>query len=829
MLTTAVGGFSLFGWFINSHFLRGFLPNYIPMAPNTALLFIILGAMLALSGSTVRRVLRIIRLGTGAIVLLVAIRLCEYFTSTDLGVDQWLFRFPTEKLAFAPVGKMAFATAGTFLFAALALFLLTFPPQRRALTDVAKGLSIVVGFIGLAFMLGYFYGAPLLYGSDAIPMALNTAIGFFIAGAGLVIKASIRDIVERRDAQATMAKTHEELGLRVRERTDELIGAVTSLQEEITERKQVEEALRQADHRAIREYESLLDRIASLAQTLGTARDLVTIYRAMRDFALRSAPCNAMAVTIYDAERETRKMEYGWADGHELDVTSVNPMPVGDGLAGTAIKSQKVSITHDYKKSLEGRYHHFIDPKGNQQVADSALAAPMTIMGRTLGVVEIQSYESDAYKDEHATAMRMAANLGANAVENVRLLAREHEREEQLRQSQKLESIGQLAGGIAHDFNNLLTVISGYSELSLRKLGPDDPVHRNILEIKKAGDRAARLTHQLLAFSRKQVLQPKVLDLNDAISDANKMLGRLIGADIEVGLFLKPGLWKVKADPGQIDQVLVNLVVNARDAMPHGGKLSIRTSNVEMDPEVVREYVSVQSGRHVLLMVSDTGVGMDEPTQQRVFDPFFTTKEVGKGTGLGLSTVYGIIKQSGGYIAVESAVGKGTIFKVYLPSVEEDSPDEELLEKLDELEKGVETVLLVEDEDMVRQLLHNILEREGYEVLVASNGQDALDISGQHEGLIHLVVTDVVMPGMSGPQLVEHLSGTRPVEKVLYMSGYTDNAIVHRATQNANVSFIQKPFSPDVVLRKIREVLNGSDGENGKDPFLAGDRDVSSK
>jgi signal transduction histidine kinase/ActR/RegA family two-component response regulator len=696
----------------------------------------------------------------------------------------------------------------TFLMAALALILLTLTGYRRAFNDIAKGLAIVVGFIGVMFTLGYLYGAPLLYDRQAIPMALNTALGFIVSGIGLVAKGSIRDIAERRLARESMQKAHDQLEMRIEDRTGELRQAVRSLEAEMVERQHAEEALREADQRALKEYETLLDRIASLAQTLGTARDLITIYRAVRDFALRSTPCNAMAITLYDPERAERTMTYGWADGQELEISEIKAMPIGDGAAGRTIKTQQVVITHEYRKALVGRYHYFIDPEGNQQVPDSTLLAPMTIMGRTLGIVEIQSYESYAYKEEHTTAMRMAANLAANAIENVRLFDREREQQEQLRQAQKMEAIGQLAGGIAHDFNNLLTAIIGYSDLSLRTLEEENSLYRKISEIKKAARRAAGLTKQLLAFSRKQVLQTKILNLNDVIKDTNRMLGRLIGEDIEVELILNPGLWNVTADPGQIDQVLINLAVNARDAMPQGGKLTIKTSNVKMDPEIAQDYVSVQAGRHVLLTVSDTGCGMDEVTQERIFDPFFTTKEVGKGTGLGLSTVYGIIKQSGGYISVESVVGKGTTFKLYLPSVEAEVDETEVNVSSSELAKGVETVLLVEDEDMVRQLVSDILEKEGYKMLVAQNGQEALIKSEQHEGEIDLIITDVVMPGMSGPQLVERLAASYAETKVLFMSGYTDNAIVYHGVLGEGMNFLQKPFTPDDVLRKVRDVLD---------------------
>ncbi|MDQ3821045.1 MAG: ATP-binding protein, partial [Acidobacteriota bacterium] len=329
--------------------------------------------------------------------------------------------------------------------------------------------------------------------------------------------------------------------------------------------------------------------------------------------------------------------------------------------------------------------------------------------------------------------------------------------EEQFRQSQKLESVGQLAGGIAHDFNNLLTVIAGYSDLTLRRMGERDALYRNIEEIKKAAERASILTRQLLAFSRKQILQPVVINLNATVANMDKMLQRLIGEDIHLVTLLDPGLGKIKADPGQIEQVIMNLAVNSRDAMQMGGKLTIETKNVHLDEAYARRHIAVKPGAYVMLAVSDTGTGMDAETQARIFEPFFTTKEQGKGTGLGLSMVYGIVKQSGGNIWVYSEPGHGTTFKVYLPMVEERMENVQGI-AAPEVARGTETILLVEDEDAVRLLLQDILETEGYTVLVASNGNEALRLCEQHEGRIHLLMTDVVMPGMGGRQLVERIT-----------------------------------------------------------------------
>jgi two-component system, cell cycle sensor histidine kinase and response regulator CckA len=380
--------------------------------------------------------------------------------------------------------------------------------------------------------------------------------------------------------------------------------------------------------------------------------------------------------------------------------------------------------------------------------------------------------------------------------------------QEQLRQSQKMEAVGQLAGGIAHDFNNLLTIIKGYSQLSLFELQEDGPLRRNVAEIEKAANRAADLTRQLLAFSRRQILEMKVLDLNTRLKDLDKMLRRIIGEDIELVTHPGSDLGRVKADPGQIEQVVINLAVNARDAMPTGGKLTIETANVELDEAYALTHIAVIPGRYVMVSVSDTGVGMTPEVRDHVFEPFFTTKETGKGTGLGLSMVYGIVKQSGGNIWVYSEPGKGTTFKIYLPQVNE--PLQELREKKGEKELllGSETILVVEDEKEVRKLALRILERQGYRILAATSGEDALSVCKEHQESIHLLLTDVVMPGMTGRILAESLVSLYPKIKVLYMSGYTENAIVHHGILDPGTNYIQKPFTVDGLITKIREVLD---------------------
>jgi len=380
--------------------------------------------------------------------------------------------------------------------------------------------------------------------------------------------------------------------------------------------------------------------------------------------------------------------------------------------------------------------------------------------------------------------------------------------EQQLRQAQKMEAVGRLSGGIAHDFNNLLGVIIGYSELLGERVVEHASLRKNVEEIKKAGHRAADLTRQLLAFSRQQVLDPKVLDLNAIVAGLEEMLRPLIGEDIELSTALDPALGHVKADQGQIEQVIMNLVINGRDAMPEGGKLMIETASVKLDKAYACRHPPVVPGSYALLAVTDTGIGMDAKTQAHIFDPFFTTKEMGKGTGLGLATVYGVVKQSGGYIWVYSEPGKGTTFKTYLPLVEESPEPAGLRATRAEPSRGSETILLVEDEESLRVMTRTLLVQSGYHVLDADSGAQALEIAHRHEETIHLLLTDVVLPGMRGRELAERMVLFRPDLRVLLMSGYTDHAIAAQGVLDVGTFFLQKPFTRDALTREVRKVLD---------------------
>jgi PAS domain S-box-containing protein len=379
--------------------------------------------------------------------------------------------------------------------------------------------------------------------------------------------------------------------------------------------------------------------------------------------------------------------------------------------------------------------------------------------------------------------------------------------EDQFRQAQKMEAVGRLAGGIAHDFNNLLMVISGYTEVLLDQLTPGHPLHAKAEAIQQASDRATTLTRQLLAFSRKQLLELKVIDVNAIVTDMERLLRPLIGEDIELTTCLAPNIGCTRADAGQLEQVIMNLVVNAKDAMPTGGKISIRTAAVNLDDSYRPENTFIKNGPYVMISVSDNGQGMDRETQARIFEPFFTTKEKNKGTGLGLSTVYGIIKQSGGYVFVQSELGRGTVFTIYFPRVDEPSEARGDLPVSLAAAGGTETVLLVEDEDSVRQLVRETLESRGYRVLEAANGQAALTVAASHRAEIHLLITDVIMPGLSGHELVQQLHPARPAIKVLYLSGYAQDAFPNPLATEAQKTFLQKPFTLQSLARKVREIL----------------------
>jgi signal transduction histidine kinase/CheY-like chemotaxis protein len=563
---------------------------------------------------------------------------------------------------------------------------------------------------------------------------------------------------------------------------------------ELIQKHNILEAIIRAQSQAIEEseakgvFEMLLQDILKLTESeygfIGEVLETPEGRPYLKTYALTNISWNEETLAFY-REQAPKGMEF-----RNLDT-----------LFGAVLKTSRLVIAND--PANDPRRGGL--PKGHPPLG-SFLGLPLMSGTRMVGMLGIAN-RSGGYDDALIASLDPLLSTGAKFVEAFQINVKRRELEIKLHQAQRMEAVGRLAGGIAHDFNNLLTAIVGYSEMALIDLAIPEKLRSDIGEIRRAADRASSLTHQLLAFSRRQVLQLKIIDLNVVVHDVDKMLRRLIGEDIDLVTVLEEGIGRIRVDPGQIEQVIMNLAINARDAMPKGGKLTIETANVDLDEVYARTHVAVIPGPYVMLALSDNGHGMDAETQSRIFDPFFTTKEKGKGTGLGLSTVYGIVKQSGGNIWVYSEPGKGTTFKAYFPRVEEEV-EAPIVAAVPVVHlHGTEVVLLVEDEEAVRKLAREILERNGYTVLSASEGEEAFAVSGRYAGMIHLLLTDVVMPRMGGRDLFNRLTPLRPRMKVLYMSGYTDNAVVHHGALDPGTHYLQKPFTQDGLLHKVREVL----------------------
>ena len=681
---------------------------------------------------------------------------------------------------------------------------------------------------------------------EKIWLSLNRKSVHDKKGVELYREGSVEDITEHKRAEEERARLHAEIESH-QQRLDNIVGSVPGV---------VWEAWGEPDAATQR-----IDFVSDYVETmLGYSVDewlstpnfwLQIVYP---DDKERTAKAVASA---FARCASNTTMEFRWLakDGHAVWVESNSAVIKDEGGHPVGVRGVIVDITERKRaeealRESEERYRDLVenahdiiyshDLKGNytsvnkagehitgysreealhlnfaDTVTPECLDRAREMLVRKLAGERVTAYELElrAKDGRHITVETNTKLVYENGVPvGVQGIARDiterKQLEDQLRQSQKMEAIGQLAGGVAHDFNNLLTAINGYSSLALQRVDDHNPIKSHLEEIRKAGERAANLTRQLLAFGRKQILQPLSLNLNDVVTDMNKMLKRLIGEDIDLASKLAPDLKRVKADPGQVEQVLVNLVVNARDAMPQGGSLTIETGNVEFDQAYSSKHVGVEPGNYVMLAVSDTGVGMDEETRARIFEPFFTTKAKGKGTGLGLSTVYGIIKQTGGNIWVYSEPGQGTTFKVYVPAMPADAKVAATGIKKEDIPTGSETVLLVEDEDVVRGLAVKILEAAGYKVLEARRGEEAIKLCSETSKPIDLLLTDVVMPEISGKEVADRLNELRPDLKVLYMSGYTDEAIVHHGVLDSSVQFIQKPFTPAALARKVREVLD---------------------
>jgi PAS domain S-box-containing protein len=597
---------------------------------------------------------------------------------------------------------------------------------------------------------------PVIF-MTALEDTINEVKGFQLGAVDYIIKpfqaqmvlARIKTHLTIHKLQQRLRQQNDELEKRVQARTVELVKVNMALQEEIAERRRAEEGLWKTATR----FRSLIEH----------ASDIMAIL-------------NPDGLCQYVSPSASRILSYISAD-----------------LVGRTI-------------------FEFVHPDDVTLVAETVTEA-LRRPGLALPEIEYRlRHRNGAWHTFAATFTNLLDNSAVNGLlVNCHDITERKQLEAQYRHSQKMEVIGQLAGGVAHDFNNILTVISGHCAFILDNLRQDDPLRADVERIKKSGERAASLTRQLLAFSRKQALKPQIVNLNTIVSQVEKMLQRLIGEDIALVITPAMRLGQVKADPGQIEQVMMNLVVNARDAMPQGGKLIIETANVELDQSYARQHLSVRAGPYVMLAVSDTGHGMDEATKARIFEPFFTTKEAERGTGLGLATVYGIINQSDGHIQVYSQPGQGATFKIYLPRIEK--PEETVLsdQNLVESRQGSETILLVEDDVMVRNFACRVLREAGYTVLETSHGAEALQLCEWYTKPIHLLVTDVVMfSGISGPQLAKWLVTLQPEMRVLYISGYPDNALTQRGLLESETPFLSKPFTPGTFIHKVREVLDAA-------------------
>ena len=542
---------------------------------------------------------------------------------------------------------------------------------------------------------------------------------------------------------------------------------------------------------------------AALALQLSGANDAVDAARIIVDVAQDLCTWESCSVDLYfaDLDRIDAVLTVDVVEGQTMDsppaYTGRPPSP----MARRVITEGPQLIL----RTEEERGPGDLVPFGSARPSASLMFVPIRNKNSVIGILSIQSYKPNAYDSADLVVLQSLADQCGAALERIAAQEELRRTEAQLRQAQKMEAVGRLAGGIAHDFNNLLTTILGTSDLLLEELPREKQWREDVEEIRKAGDRAASLTRQLLAFSRKQVIEAATINLNETVASVSSMLRRLIGEDIELVTRLDPVLGMIRADPGQVEQVLMNLAVNSRDAMPSGGALIIETANVRIEGD--KDLTAgIPAGQYVMLAVSDNGVGMDAETQSHIFEPFFTTKEQGKGTGLGLATVYGIVRQSGGYVSVYSEPGVGATFKVYLPSVDDAPLSRPAL--VTSPRGGSETILVAEDEPAVRNLARRILESHGYEVMVASDAEEAFAMSRSFAGRIHLLLTDVIMPGMSGPQLADRISAERKDSRVLFMSGYTDTAISHHGVLEPGIWYLQKPFSPVGLAEKVREVLD---------------------
>jgi len=616
----------------------------------------------------------------------------------------------------------------------------------------------------------------------ALEAGLKAGLGVPIIADGQVLAVLVFFMFESRQEDRPLVK---------------LISAIAAQLGSVIRRKRAEEEIRRRNREL-----TLLNRV--IAASVASPEPEEVLETACRELAWAFDVPQAAAALLNDQKTEAVVVAEYLAEGR--------PPALGKTIPVKGNPSFQYLLTHKAPLAVDDAQH---DPRlapihdlMRQRGTISLLILPLVIEGEVVGSLGLDAIEPRPFLAEEISLAWSVADQVAGVLARARLVEERRQLEEQYHQAQKMEAVGRLTAGIAHDFNNLLTAINGFAELLQLQLSPYDPAHELVSKIRSSGRRAADLIRQLLAFSRKQIIAPQVLDLNAVVVEMDRMLRRIIGEDIELETILAPELWPVEADPAQMEQVIVNLVVNARDAMPEGGRLTIETTNVVIDKEHAAGHLETKPGEHVQLVISDTGVGMSPEVLAHIFEPFFTTKGMGKGTGLGLATVYGIVRQSGGDIWVYSEEGRGTTFRIYLPRASGVAQPLPHPEAGKEMPSGGETILLVEDDRDVRELAQRVLQRQGYTVLEARDGREAMRLATSHSGPIHLLLTDVVMPGISGMALADRLTADRPDIKVLFMSGYTDNAIAHHGVLDPGITLLQKPFSPMDLARRVRALLD---------------------
>lgn len=805
-----IGASVILCWRLRLDVFEGIFPGWVAMNPATAVAFILAGAALATLNASMddtrrngRR--RAVQACALIILMIAGLALAGILFGWDKGVDRWLFASALESASSGIPNRMAPNTAVIFLLLGGALLLLNTGDARRVVT--AQLLTTAAAWMALLALLGYAYRAEHLYTiAGFIPMAMNTSAAFLILSTGLLCTRADSGLMLVLTSASPSGRTARRLlpasiiipavlgWLQIKGRTTGIYGI----------------GFGEAEHTAllILLFAGGIYWNMRLAHRIELERDEAEkLFHKIVEFSPTAKIVIDQKGNIVLINAQAEKLFlYSRQELIGRPIEMLMPARFQKHHPGQVAGF----VAHPQARAMGAGRDLFGLRKDGMEIPIEIGLNPIEtsqgplVLATIIDLTDRKALERVLEEKVH----ERTADLGKATDELRREVGEKAKLQAQLVQSQKMEAVGRLAGGVAHDFNNILTAIGGYSHFLRDSLAPNDKRRDDVDQIMKAGERAAALTHQLLAFSRQQRLEQKVLDCNALVANLEKMLRRIIGEDVELAAVLAPGTGRIKADQGQIEQVLMNLVVNAKDAMPKGGRITIETANVELTDDYSRMLLQVKPGSYVMFSVSDTGSGMDANILSHLFEPFFTTKEQGKGTGLGLATVYGVVKQSGGGIQVQSAPGQGTTFKAYFPRVEEAAQASEASPGSAHPPAGSETILLVEDDEQVRRFIQRALNAGGYTILAAQDPGQALRLAEQHKNAVQLILTDVVMPQMHGPELVKRLSALCPKSKVIYMSGYTDTTAAHRDLAGGDAHFLQKPLAPGVLARKVREVLD---------------------